>query len=107
MELKTEGTRDISYQKEVHISWKKPEGGKKLVVLNLHDGDFYSLEDPVGIEIWESLMAGKAVTAILKDLARRYSGEDLGTLSRDMDEFVADLVQNKLICPRPQSGVQV
>lgn len=107
MELKAEGTRNISYQKEAHISWKKPEGGKKLVILNLHNGDFYSLEDPVSIEIWELLMAGKATTAILEDLAGCYSGEDLGTLSRDMDGFIADLIENKLICPRPQSGVQV
>jgi hypothetical protein len=106
MELKKEGTRDIAYQKETHISWKKPEGGKKLVILNLHDGDFYSLEDPVSIEIWELLMAGKATSGILDELSRRYSGENLGALSRDMDGFIADLVFNKLICPRPQSGVQ-
>jgi Coenzyme PQQ synthesis protein D (PqqD) len=105
MELKMEGTRDLCYQKEAHISWKKPEGGRKLVILNLQDGDFYSLEDPTGIEIWEQLMAGKATAAILEDLARRHSGEDPGTLAQDLDGFIADLVHNKLICPRPPSGV--
>jgi len=105
MELKPQGTDDLSYQKEVHISWKKPEGGRKLVILNLHDGDFYSLEDPVSIEIWEQLMTGKRAASILDDLARHYSGEDQVTLARDMDGFIADLVHSKLICPRPRSGV--
>jgi hypothetical protein len=107
MELKTEGTQGLSYQKEAHISWKRPEGGKKLVILNLHDGDFYSLENPVSIEIWEQLMAGKATATILDELTRHYSGEEPGALARDMDGFITDLVENKLICPRPQSGLRV
>ena len=104
MGLTTERPRGLCYQKEAHISWKKPEGGSKLVILNLKEGDFFSLEDPVSIEIWEQLMAGKATADVLGELTRQYSGEDPAALARDLDGFVAELVENKLVCPRPQSG---
>jgi len=107
MELKTEGACDLSYQKEAHISWKKPEGGQKLVILNLRDGDFFSLEDRVSIEIWEQLMDGKPAAAILDKLRCDYPGVTSEALAKDMDGFIADLVENKLICRRPQNGMLV
>jgi hypothetical protein len=91
--------RNLVYQKELHISWKKPEGGAKLVILNLNDGDFFSLEDPVSIEIWEKLMAGQTPAAVFDHLTRSYSGEEPAALGRDMDGFVGELLANRLICP--------
>ena len=95
METDVIAAHDISYQKEVHISWRKPEGDKKLVMLNLNEGDFFSLEDPISIKIWEDLMAGKTVGAIVEELSRQYAEEDPAVVARTTDEFVADLIQNK------------
>jgi hypothetical protein len=100
------GQSDLAYQKEVYVSWKKPEGGKKLVILNLKDGDFYSLEDPVSMGIWEQLMAGQTSIEILSGLARSYSEQDPAVLGRDLDAFIGELIENKLICARPQDGVR-
>lgn len=92
------------YQKELHISWKKPEGGHKLVVLNLNDGEFYSLEDPVSIEIWEKLMTGQTPAGILEDLTTRYAEQDRATLAQDVDGFIGELLTHKLICPWQSGG---
>jgi hypothetical protein len=105
METDVTVPQDISYQKELHISWRKPEGDKKLVILNLNEGDLFSLEDPSSIKIWEDLMAGKTVGGIIEELSRQYAEEDPAVVARTTDEFVADLTQNKLICPRPKSAV--
>ncbi len=96
---------DVAYQKEVYVSWKKPEGGKKLVILNLKDGDFYSLEDPVSMGIWERLMVGESSSVILGGLTRTYSKQEPAVLAQDLDAFIKELVENKLICARPLSGV--
>jgi hypothetical protein len=96
--------QDATYQKELHISWKKPEGGTKLVILNLNDGDFYSLEDPVSIQIWEKLMAGLTLRAVLDHLGRRYPEQDPATLGRDLGGFVGQLLADRLICPCPRPG---
>ena len=105
MKSDAKGQADLTYQKEVYVSWKKPEGGKKLVILNLKDGDFYSLEDQVSMGIWEQLMAGQTSIGILSGLARSYSEQDPDVLGRDLDDFISDLLENKLICARPQNGV--
>jgi molybdopterin converting factor small subunit len=76
-----------------------------LVILNLSTGDFFSLENPVSNKIWEDLMAGKTVGAIVEELSQQYAGEEPAMVARTTDEFVADLIQSKLICPRPKSGV--
>jgi hypothetical protein len=76
-----------------------------LVILNLNAGDFFSLENPISIEIWENLMAGKTVGAIVDELSRQYADEDPAVVARTTDEFVADLIQNKLICVCPKNGV--
>lgn len=96
--------RDSVYQKELHISWKKPAEGSKLVILNLNEGDFFSLEDPVSIEIWEKLVAGQTPTTVLDELMRTYSEEDPTALGRDLDGFVDELLANRLICPCSLSG---
>jgi len=105
MESNVNMGQDVSYQKELHISWRKPVGDRKVVILNLNEGDLFSLEDPIGISIWESLMAGKSVGTIVEELSLQYADEDPAVVGRTTDEFVADLTQNKLICPRPKSGV--
>jgi hypothetical protein len=105
METDTPVAQDNTYQKELHISWKKPEGNTKLVILNLSTGDFFSLENPVSINIWENLMAGKTVGAIIEELSREYAGEDPAVVARTTDEFVADLIQNKLVCVCPKIAV--
>jgi hypothetical protein len=87
------------YQKELHISWKKPEAGTKLVILNLQDGDFFSLEDPVSITLWESLMNGQTPTTLLETLQRAHPEVDEATLRQDIETFLGELVANKLICP--------
>ena len=99
------GRPDLAYQKEVYVSWKRPEGGKKLVILNLKDGDFYSLEDPVSMGIWEQLMAGQTANAILSGLGRSYPEADPAALARDLDTFISELIENKLICSCPQNAV--
>jgi hypothetical protein len=96
--------RDLAYQKELHISWKKPEGGSKLVILNLNQGDFYSLEDPVSIEIWEKLMAGKTLSIVLGDLISTYKDTEPAALSRDLDRFIGELLTNRLVCPCQPRG---
>jgi hypothetical protein len=104
MQSKAEGWRESNYQKELHVSWKKPEGGSKVVILKLKEGDFYSLEDPVSISIWEQLMAGKTPVAVLDGLTRAFADEDPAKLNQDLDAFVGDLIENKLISPCPQHG---
>ncbi len=96
--------RDQIYQKEIHISWKKPENGSKIVILNLTEGDFYSLENPVSIDIWEQLMGGQTPGAILDGLARSYPTEDPAVLAQHLDEFLQELVGNRLICACLPSG---
>ena len=95
---------ECRYQKELHVSWKKPEGGSKILILKLKEGDFYSLENPVSIRIWEELMAGKAPAALLEDLTRSFAGESPAKLATDLDVFVKDLIENKLISPCPQNA---
>lgn len=90
-----------SYQKEFQVSWKKPEGGSKIVILKLNDGNFFSLENPVSIAIWEHLMARSVPAAVLEYLTRTFSREEPARLARDLEGFVGDLIQNKLICPCP------
>jgi hypothetical protein len=104
MQSKAEGWRESTYQKELHVSWKKPEEGSKVVILKLKEGDFYSLEDPVSISIWEQLMAGKSLSTVLGTLTCTHADEDPAKLERDLDAFVDDLVENRLICPCPQHG---
>lgn len=94
--------RELTFQKELHVSWKKPEGGSKLLILKLKDGDFYSLEDPVSITIWEQLMVGKTPSAVIESLIRTYADQDPAKLGRELDAFVEDLIENKLISPCPQ-----
>jgi len=96
---------ECGYQKELQVSWKKPEGGSKIVILKLKDGDFYSLENAVSIAIWEQLMAGKRLSSVLEYLTVAFSAEDPAKLAGDLDAFVGDLIENRLICPRPQDGV--
>ena len=101
---KADGWRESTYQKELHVSWKKPEGGSKVVILKLKEGDFYSLEDPVSVNIWEQLMAGKSPVAVMEAIARTFADEEPAKLSHDLDAFVSDLIENKLISPCPQHG---
>ena len=96
--------KGLVFQKEIHISWKKPEGGHKLVILNLNDGDFYSLEDPVSIGIWEGLMAGRNPVTILEELTRAYAHIEPAQLAKDMDNFLGELLANRLISPCLPSG---
>ena len=104
MQSEAKDQRSVTYQKELHVSWKKPEGGSKVVILKLKEGDFYSLEDPVSISIWEELMAGKSLSAVLETLTSTYADTDPAELARDLDAFVDDLVSNKIISPCPQHG---
>ena len=96
--------REAVYQKELYISWKKPEGSTKLVILNLNDGEFFSLEDAVSIGIWEGLMAGRTPASVLEDLEATYSGVDPGVIGRDMDAFIGELLANRLICQCRKAG---
>ena len=96
--------REAVYQKELYISWKKPEGSTKLVILNLNDGDFFSLEDEVSIAIWEGLMAGRAPASVLDDLEATYSDVDPAVIGRDMDAFIGELLANGLICQCRKAG---
>ena len=91
----------LTYQKELHVSWKKPEGGEKLIILKLNDGDFFSLEDPVSIGIWEQLMVGNSPAIIVDNLKQSCPGEDPAVIARDVEGFIAELVGNQLICPCP------
>ena len=97
--------RDLTYQKEAHISWKIPEGRAKLVILNLNTGNFFSLEDEVSIEIWHGLMAGKTLETVIGGLTAQYDSEDPSVVARDAEAFVGKLVENKIICACPKSGV--
>jgi hypothetical protein len=90
-----------TYQKELHVSWKKPEGGEKLIILKLNDGDFFSLEDPVSIRIWEQLMAGDNPAIIVDNLKQSCPEEDAAVIARDVEGFISELVGNQLICPCP------
>lgn len=101
MQSESRVTKSLAYQKELHVSWKKPEGGEKLIILKLNDGDFFSLEDPVSIKIWEQLMAGDSPAIIVENLTQSCSGADPVVIARDVEEFIAKLVESQLICPCP------
>ncbi len=74
------------------------EDNKKVIILNLGDGDFFSLEDQVSIIIWELLVEGKSVGEILEKLAQTFSGVEEKRLEADLDAFLERLLEKKIIC---------
>jgi len=102
----SEAQRALTYQKALHISWKKPEGGGKLVILNLNDGDFFSLEDPVSMSVWEQLLSDQTPAAISSDLAAQYPDQDPAVLREDVDRFVGELLEGGLVCACGDNGAK-
>ena len=70
---------------------------KEGVLLNLETGEYYGL-DEVGMDMWKALGAHGTVEAARAALLEQYEvAEDV--LARDLDEFVAQLCERKLILP--------
>lgn len=69
--------------------------GAELVVLNLQDGVYYSL-DEAGIRIWELLQAPVTVPAISQALVSEYEVEE-ARCDGDVRTFVAELASRGLV----------
>jgi hypothetical protein len=67
----------------------------EAVLLNLETGEYFGL-DAVALEMWKALGEHGSVEAARVALLDHYdvTGE---TLARDLDQFVAQLVERKLI----------
>lgn len=72
-----------------HVFTREFDG--ELVILDLDAGDYFGL-DRVGKALWEGLVAGTSMHAIVSELAARYEVEP-GRLEQDLttlrDELVA------------------
>lgn len=76
--------------------------GGETVIIHLTSGLYYSLEG-CGAEIWERLSGSDAsVDAVAADLGGRFPA-DLGRIAEDVPAFVARLVEEDLLVPRPAS----
>lgn len=65
------------------------------VLLNLETGEYFGL-DEVGLEMWKALNAQRDIEAAREALVRQYDvTEDV--LARDLDEFIAQLAERKLL----------
>jgi hypothetical protein len=69
--------------------------GGELVLLNLRDGVYYSLED-VGIRIWQLLRDPVSVAAIRDTLVSEYD-VDPARCERDIQRFLGQLAGRGLI----------
>ena len=71
-------------------------------MVNLETGSYYSL-NPVGTYIWTALEDGADVDEIVNDLARTFAA-DPAVVDPDLRAFVARLVGEGLIVPRPDDS---
>ena len=61
----------------------------EIVVMNLSNGDFYSLRDS-GAAIWDLIDGTRDRAAVLADLARDYDTAE-SDLAAELDAFLAEL----------------
>lgn len=87
------------FKKENGISWKFVENDAKIVILNLKDGSFYSLEDETSIFIWQNLMNGDSFNELRRETEERYPNKDREEIESDLSSFVATAIKNKIIYP--------
>lgn len=65
------------------------------VILDINSDQFFSL-NPIGALIWTHLGNGETLDQI-KDAIASQTGADLGQVSDDVDEFIADLKGKHLL----------
>jgi len=86
-----------SFKKEDGISWKFVDNEEKIVILNLKDGSFFSLEDLTSIHIWQNIVEGHSLSQIQRALSQRFPNVDNDKIRGDVKCFVNDLVENKVV----------
>jgi hypothetical protein len=69
--------------------------GAEQVILNLHDGVYYGLED-VGARIWKLLQRPTTVLAMRDSLVLEYDVDE-GRCERDLRALIADLSARHLV----------
>ena len=67
----------------------------ELVVLNLHNDQYYGL-DPVGTVIWESITTAASVRAAMQDLLEHFDVDE-ETLAADVQTLIDKLRERGLI----------
>jgi hypothetical protein len=76
-----------------HVLMRELDG--ESVILDLNDEDYYGL-DEIGTRIWQVLIESDTIGDAIKILTSEYAVEP-GQLEKDLEEFVTDLVDKKLM----------
>lgn len=71
-----------------HVVFKRV--GDELVLLDYHQGLYYGL-DPIGSRMWDLVVEGRDVEAIVTTLIREYETTE-ATLRHDVAELVDELM---------------
>jgi hypothetical protein len=66
-----------------------------IVIINLDNGNYYNVTG-VGAAIWKQLNKGASADGILRALGNIYDG-DTEIIKKDLNDFLADLIEEKLI----------
>jgi len=74
--------------------------GDELVVLNLHDGAYYSLS-PVAACAWEALDGRRSIGDVAQIVVEQFD-TDAATATRDLLELSAELLRAGLVTIAPQ-----
>jgi len=73
--------------------------GEELVMLDLVSGTYFGL-DPVGMRLWELLQEGKSLRQVCDTMIEEFD-VSRDVLEQDVLALVRDLVDKKLVSPRP------
>ena len=80
------------------LSWRDVDG--ELVALNTDSGKYYSFND-VGREVWLAVAEGKSMEDLLNLVESEYDVPDRDTAAKDVEKFLVDLMDAKLVYSLP------
>jgi len=72
------------------------------VVLDVRQGEMFNL-NPVGSRILELLKSGSTEAAVIDEISRQFNA-DRGVVERDVQEFIANLQEHRLIVDTTANG---
>jgi hypothetical protein len=74
----------------------------EVVIVNVENGTYYSLRD-TGAEVWALLEGGASVRDVVRELGRRYRGED-GEIAAGIERLLDDLQREGIVSSQPVSS---
>ena len=78
----------------------------EVIIINLDAGNYYSLNNAVGVRVWTGIENGQSNDAIISALTRQYSAEP-DTIQAAVTRFIADLQSENLIVPSSDANTGV